>query len=231
MFYFWIDGHNMTIIEVDGTDVEEYPTDILTLAVAQRYSVLVTARNDTSANWAIHANMDTTMFDTVPDTLQPNITSSVTYDASASLTNYGNDANYHDIDDMALVPIIVEPMLPSTRTIPLLVAFDTMDDGTNRAMFNGQTFVSPLVPTVISEYTLGDNATVAAAYGPFSFVLNHLEVIDILLQNSDSGKHPLYALLLSSTLLHANELIAAIFTDTSSRSCNVRPTTPPPTRR
>lgn len=53
------------------TDVEESPIDLISLTVAQRYSVLVTARNDTSANWAIHANMDTDMFDTVPDTLNP----------------------------------------------------------------------------------------------------------------------------------------------------------------
>ena len=47
------------------------PVDLLSLTVAQRYSVLVTALNDTTANWAVHANMDTTMFDTVPDTLNP----------------------------------------------------------------------------------------------------------------------------------------------------------------
>lgn len=191
MIYFWIDGHDMSIIEVDGTDVEPAPIDLLTVTVAQRYSILVTARNDTSQNWAIHANMDTTMFDTVPPQLQPNITSSITYDASASLTDLGFRDEYHDVDDIALVPLDVEPMLPSTQTITLEVTFDTMDDGTNRAMFNGQTFVGPLVPTVLSEMSLGANATTVAAYGPFSFVLNHLEVFDIVLQNGDAGKHPL----------------------------------------
>lgn len=58
------------IIEVDGVDTEEHPTDMLTISVAQRYSVLITARNDTSANWRIHANMDADMFDVVPDDLQ-----------------------------------------------------------------------------------------------------------------------------------------------------------------
>ena len=38
---------------------------------------------------------------------------------------------------------------------------------------------------------IGANATVAEAYGPFSFVLDHLEVIDIVLKNGDAGKHPL----------------------------------------
>lgn len=52
------------------TDIEQSSTDLVTIAVAQRYSVLVQARNDTSANWAIHANMDTSMFDKVPPNLQ-----------------------------------------------------------------------------------------------------------------------------------------------------------------
>lgn len=95
-FFFWIDGHDMRIIEVDGvrashscftaslviltcilhlqTDVQESPIDLISITVAQRYSVLVTARNDsTPQNWAIHANMDTDMFDTVPDALNPSM--------------------------------------------------------------------------------------------------------------------------------------------------------------
>lgn len=69
MFYFWIEGHDMRIIEADGTDLQEAPAAMLALTVAQRYSVLVTARNDTTQNWAIHADMDAEMFDGVPDAL------------------------------------------------------------------------------------------------------------------------------------------------------------------
>lgn len=213
------------------TDVEAYSTDIVTVTVAQRYSVLVTARNDTSSNWAIHANMDTDMFDTVPDTLNPNVTSSVSYASSNSVTDLGFIDNYHDIDDMALVPLVVEPLLPSTKTISLEVTFDTMDDGTNRAMFNGQTFVSPIVPTVFSEMTLGANATDVDAYGPFSFVLDHLEVFDLVVKNGDAGKHPLYVVLLQYTSQSTDRYLVAICTDTSSRSSSVPPTTPRTTLR
>lgn len=66
-----------------------------------------------------------------------------------------------------------------------------MTDGTNRAMFNNITYNTPLVPAVLSELTLGKNATVAGAYGPTSFVLNHLDVIDLVVQNADTGAHPL----------------------------------------
>ena len=187
--------------------MEEYPIDLIALTVAQRYSILVTARNDTSSNWAIHANMDTVMFDVVPPTLNPStsfpavsqilsdlrtdVTSTITYNASAPLTNNGFVDEYHDVNDTALVPVIVMAQPAATKTIELEVSFDTMDDGTNRAMFNGITHNNPLVPAVLSELTLGENATVPGAYGPTSFVVDYGDVIDIVIKNGDVGKHPL----------------------------------------
>ncbi|KAF4616730.1 hypothetical protein D9613_008665 [Agrocybe pediades] len=191
-FFFWIDGHDMRIIEVDGTDVQESPIDLISVTVAQRYSVLVTARNDTSSNWAIHANMDTDMFDTVPDSLNPNITSSITYDSKASITDLGFVDAYHDVEDTSLVPIIEIAQPVATKTIELEVTFDTLDDGTNRAMFNQITYNSPLTPAVLSEMTLGPNATVESAYGPLSFVVDHMDVVDIVVKNGDAGKHPFH---------------------------------------
>ncbi|KAI0938395.1 hypothetical protein AcV5_000087 [Taiwanofungus camphoratus] len=191
-FYFWIDGHEMRIIEADGIDTEEYPIDQINLGVAQRYSILVTARNDTSANWAIHANMDTTMFDTVPDTLNPNATSYIVYNQSAPMPDYTYVDAYLETNDTALVPVDVVPMVPATTTIELEFEFDTLDDGTNHALVNGVTYNSPLVPAVLSQLTLGANASVAEAYGPLSFVVNHLDVVDIVLKNADTGKHPFH---------------------------------------
>ena len=109
--------------------MQEQQVDTLSLTAAQRYSVLVTAQDEPSANWAIHANMDTDMFDTVPDALQPSrscahphvptpplialldITTSVTYSAGASITDSGFIDNYDDVPDVELVPLEVEPGL------------------------------------------------------------------------------------------------------------------------
>ncbi|KAN0107686.1 Fet3 protein [Russula decolorans] len=192
MFYFWIDGHDMRIIEADGTDVQESPIDILGITVAQRYSVLVTARNDTSSNWAIHANLDTDMFDGVPAALQPNITASITYNSSALLTNPSLVDAYHDMNDTSLVPVVVEPMLSVDRTIELEVSFDTMTDGTNHAMFNQVSYLPPLVPTVLSVLTLGSNATDTTPYGYSGFVLDHLSAVQIIIKNGDIGNHPFH---------------------------------------
>lgn len=120
------------------------------------------------------------------------ITSSITYNPSSPLVTDGTVDAYHDVDDVALVPIEVIAQPPATMTIELEVSFDTMNDGTNHAMFNGITYNSPLVPAVFSALTLGSNATTSSAYGPLSFVVDHFDIVDIVIKNGDAGKHPLY---------------------------------------
>lgn len=191
-FYFWIDGHEMQIIEADGTDTLPQPADVLNLAVAQRYSVLVTARNDTSSNWAIHANMDTSMFDRVPSTLNPNITSTITYSASANTTNLTTISSYTLVNDTSLVPFVALPAPDPTDTLDLVFNFATMNDGTNHGYINDLVYNSPVVPAIISALTLGENATSQVAYGPYSFVYNYGDVIDLVVMNADTGKHPFH---------------------------------------
>lgn len=57
--YFWIEGHTMKIVEVDGVYTEPAETGMIYITAAQRYAFLVTARNDTSANFAMMGSMDT----------------------------------------------------------------------------------------------------------------------------------------------------------------------------
>ena len=229
-YYFWIDGHEMRIIEADGvsptcndhcgthqhhslqTDVQEYPTDMLSISVAQRYSILVQARNDSSSNWMIHANMDTTMFDVVPPTLQTSVclslvhshsllrctqtdvTSSITYATGKNTTDLGPVQSYAMTNDTALAPLVAIPQPVASQTVELEIVFQTMNDGTNHATLDGYVYNSPIVPAIISAITLGDNATSQEAYGPYSIMLNHLDVVDIIVNNSDKGSHPLCGL-------------------------------------
>ena len=62
-FHVWIEEHNMTVIEVDGIDVEPYTTYGIDVAVGQRVSVLVTMNADPSRNYPIVGAMgETTPF-------------------------------------------------------------------------------------------------------------------------------------------------------------------------
>ncbi|KAJ7461426.1 Fet3 protein [Mycena latifolia] len=189
-FSFYIDGHDMRLIEVDGTDIEEFPIFPLSVSVAQRYSVLVTARPNADANFAVHADMDPSMYNVIPPTLIANSTASITYNPALPITNLGGVDAFPDVPDISLVPLKAVPAASPTRQITLQANFSLMTDGTNRAMFNNITYNMPLVPAVLSEMTLSNNATVAGAYGPSSFVLNHLDVIELVVQNADTGAHP-----------------------------------------
>lgn len=56
--YFWIEGHTMQIVEVDGIYTEKAEADMIYLTVAQRYSVLVTTKEDASTNFPYVSSMD-----------------------------------------------------------------------------------------------------------------------------------------------------------------------------
>jgi len=143
------------------------------------------------------------MFDMVPPNLVYNITSKIAYNDSASLQSFDLEVPYHDVNDTALVPIPAQPILPqASHTIPLLVSFDTMTDGTNRATFNGVTYNAPVVPAVFSQLSLQEQvtqgllpsnaSTTASVYGPWSYILQEGESVDLVVMNSDTGKHPFH---------------------------------------
>lgn len=57
--YIWFEGHNMSIVEVDGIYTEQAEAEMIYLAAAQRCSFLLTTKNETTANYAFVGSMDT----------------------------------------------------------------------------------------------------------------------------------------------------------------------------
>lgn len=57
--YIWFEGHNMTIVEVDGVYTEKAEAEMIYVAAAQRCSFLITTKNETTANYAFVSSMDT----------------------------------------------------------------------------------------------------------------------------------------------------------------------------
>jgi iron transport multicopper oxidase len=89
MFHVWIEDHEMRVIELDGVDTEPFTVSGIQLTTAQRVSVLVTAKNTTDRNFALVGSMDTSMFDTVPDGLNPSIFVRV-YGADEKMSRHGS---------------------------------------------------------------------------------------------------------------------------------------------
>ncbi|WFD32006.1 hypothetical protein MSPP1_003048 [Malassezia sp. CBS 17886] len=194
MFHFWIEGHDMEIIEADGCDTVPFPIDVLPISVAQRYSVLVTARNDTNNNWLVHANMDPDMFDQIPDDLELNITSTITYAPDAPLGKGIGEVDYDPLDDTKLEPVQKMAMLSADVTQDLNVDFDTYSDGINYASFNNVSFVMPITPTILTAKTEPKLAMDPKVYGPSTsaLVTEHLQTVQIRIHNWDDGYHPFH---------------------------------------
>lgn len=56
--YVWFENHTMRIIEVDGVNTEPADADMIYMTPAQRYSVLITAKNSSTSNFAFVGSMD-----------------------------------------------------------------------------------------------------------------------------------------------------------------------------
>lgn len=60
--YLWFDDHIMKVVEVDGVYTEPMEATMLYLTAAQRVSILLTTKNDTSRNYAFMGSMDQVSF-------------------------------------------------------------------------------------------------------------------------------------------------------------------------
>jgi len=69
-----------------------------------------------------------------------------------------------------------------------------LGNGASYAFFNNISYVSPKVPTLYSVMSTGGNASNVEIYGEYShaFVLERDEVVEIIINNDDTGKHPLH---------------------------------------
>ncbi|KAJ3211961.1 ferroxidase fet3 [Dinochytrium kinnereticum] len=199
MFKFYIDGHDMEIIEVDGIDTERYMAPSIMVAAAQRYSILVTARapnNGTDVNYVVHGEMDEDMFDMVPEGLDSKVLGKITYAADGKLAaetfsvEGGPDMA---AEDTALVPVSPMPLLSATRQIHLTVNFLVLDDGVNHGTFNNIPYLKPKVPTLFTALTVGNEfSSNPAVYGTNSmpYVIQHMDVVELVVDNTDAGAHP-----------------------------------------
>ncbi|KKY19915.1 putative iron transport multicopper oxidase fet3 [Phaeomoniella chlamydospora] len=193
--YFWIQGHDFDIIEVDGITTERQKASQIYLSASQRYTILLTTKNETTSNYAIMASMDEDLFDTVPSSLNPNVTSYLVYDSSASLPRPYDTEAFDPYDDFYLVPYDRQELLtdPDQRIV-LALSMNDLGNGANYAWFNNITYVQPTVPTLYSVLTSGELATDATIYGSYTntFVLERGQIIEIVVNNHDTGKHPFH---------------------------------------
>ncbi|KAF2874161.1 iron transport multicopper oxidase FET3 precursor [Massariosphaeria phaeospora] len=193
--YVWFEGHTMRIVEVDGIYTEPTDAEMIYMTAAQRYSVLITAKNSTDANFAFVGSMDQDLFDVVPDGLNPNVTGWLVYDSTKDNPAPKEIEAFEPFDDFDLVPQDKEELYEHVdQTVELNMKMDNLNDGANYAFFNDVTYVRPKVPTLYTVLSTGSNATNPVIYGSNTnqILLKANEVVEIVLNNDDPGKHPFH---------------------------------------
>lgn len=192
--YLYMEDHEFEIVEVDGVYVESNTTDMLYITIAQRYGVLIHTKNDTSKNYAFMQKIDDDMLDVIPSDLLLNSTNYIVYDELAPLPEeyYVDELDF--FDDFYLKPVSKEPLMDDAdHVITIDVAMDNLGNGVNYAFFNNITYVTPKVPIVSTVLSAGELATNSFIYGNVNaFVLQKDDIIDIRLNNFDTGKHPFH---------------------------------------
>ncbi|KAK8170537.1 putative ferrooxidoreductase Fet3 [Phyllosticta citribraziliensis] len=193
--YFWIEGHNLTIVEVDGVWTKPAETKMIYLTSAQRYSVLVTMKNDTTKNYPMVGSMDTDLFDAIPSDLNYNVTGFLVYDKNGHRPQPYVLDTFDPYDDFDLEPTDGIALYENPdQVIVLNMSMNNLGDGANYAFFNDITYTAQKVPTLYSVLSSGSAATNPVIYGrdTNSYVLLKDQVIDVVLNNMDTGKHPFH---------------------------------------
>ncbi|KAI4147817.1 MAG: hypothetical protein LQ340_005362 [Diploschistes diacapsis] len=200
---FFFDQHAMTIVEVDGIWTQPYEvntTQQSRVTTGQRQSVLVKTLNSTAAqkNYAFFDTMDVNMmfFDegkTPPPGFNPNATAHLVYDESAPLPAPPVTYEFDFVDDVNFYPLDKEPLLePVDHQIILDFNSANISD-VSRFAINGQTYLSPQVPSLYSAISTGSNNTNPIVYGQTNpFVLQHNAVVEIVMNDYHTNLHPFH---------------------------------------
>ncbi|KAJ3142493.1 hypothetical protein HK100_002936 [Physocladia obscura] len=198
----YIEGHDMYVVEIDGVDVEPSLQSSFSIGPAQRTAVIFKAReagNGTEVNYLLHAVMESSMFENAPANLVYDVTMPFIYNTSASAQMYSATApDFNDImNELDLVPLAVLEALPTPdpkNSFLLEAGFQVYSDGTNHGAFNNTPYVMPVVAPLYTMETIGsqyvDNP---AVYGASAMVVSDFgDSAEIIISNTDSGKHPFH---------------------------------------
>lgn len=197
--YFYIEDHEMTIVEIDGVYTEPTKADTLYIAAAQRYAVLITTQNETDRNYGMVTVADTVLLDTIPSNLKLNNTNWLEYNKEAPHNEVDvavdQSSDLDPFDDLTLVPADHMPLLGEPdHIIEVSVIMQNLENGKNYAFLNNITYTPAKVPTLYTVLSSGNQSNDQIIYGEFTHatVLEKGQVVQIVLNNNDTGTHPFH---------------------------------------
>ncbi|RHZ88476.1 hypothetical protein Glove_22g130 [Diversispora epigaea] len=194
-FVFSIDNHDFEIIEVEGTKTIPYRINQLSINVAQRYSVIVDAKQPISNYWMRVEFQQ----ECLPDEFAYNLTidnKAIIHYEEASLENPTTNSWTDKVEECVdLEQNKLKPLLPNippncdTRIV-YEIEFKEDSNGVNRPYVNGSSYVSDEeYPTLKKVF---DGVHEFAKTENIYQIHKKDEVIDVVFINKDDGEHPFH---------------------------------------
>ncbi|KAJ3121408.1 hypothetical protein HK100_012396, partial [Physocladia obscura] len=166
-----IDGHNMTIVEVDGVSIQPYEVTSLAIAPSQRLGVLVTAVDDTNTtlvNYAMRISQrmkgaDSDGTEVVSGQLTTYLVISYAVDNPLGQSVDTSEGGgiviiYNDTVLPSLEPLIDTDVLIPTQQILLDASVLMMADGSSHGTFNDIAYIRPAVPSLMTALSMPSDA-------------------------------------------------------------------------
>nr|AFN10626.1 laccase 1 [Hypsizygus marmoreus] len=189
-YTFSIDGHTMTIIEVDGVNVEPLAVDSIQIFAGQRYSFVLDANQAVSNYWVrANPNVGDTGFDGGINSaiLRYDGADEVDPTTTSSLSNSMAEIDLHPLTDAGAPGTAVQG--GADVNINLDVAFSFTD---LQFTMNGATFVSPTVPVLLQVISGARTASELLPAGSV-YILPANKVIEISIPGGSVGSpHPFH---------------------------------------
>ena len=195
-FFLNFQGHEMTIIGLDGTTTQATTANTLYVGAAQRYEVLITGKKNATSNAAILAMFDSSMFEAPYSgslTVLGELRYSKALGAPPPYTGLPNSI-MPPIDDTTVKPYDKQPLLgPVTKQIVLDFNL-TLINGIPRAIINDVTYLPQKVPTLYTALSVpAKDKMNPVVYGVNSnpFVVEYGDIVEVVINNAvTTSAHP-----------------------------------------
>ncbi|KAF2193909.1 multicopper oxidase [Zopfia rhizophila CBS 207.26] len=201
--FFHINGHNMTIVGIDGVHVHPQEAESLVICAGQRYDVVVTAKTSPKTSFQYIAKMATGMLtNDIPSNRSLTVYGTIVYrDQSGrifdSLYKYYNSSWLPTtvLNDMRLKPLDNQPLLPPPQQQINFRTNQTYYEGIGTRIAVGrQPWVEPKVPSLYTALSTGISASDPSTYGVGvdPWVLNAGDIVQIYMENPQPWGHPMH---------------------------------------
>ncbi|KAH7119687.1 multicopper oxidase-domain-containing protein [Dendryphion nanum] len=199
---FHIEGHTLSVVEVDGEKVKPHDANTIFICAGQRYGFIVKGKWAQISSTSYIIRVTTDMFTrNIPSDEQLAVIGKVVYRFLGYSLDVISDLLTFQwrpqavLDDFSLQPLDNEPLLaPVDQTIRLGVNQQYYEGIGSRIAQGVQPWVAPKVPTLYTALSTGKAAWNETTYGPGvdPYIIRSNSIVQIYMVNSQRFPHPMH---------------------------------------